>query len=113
MQAAAVAAPRAEPSLFTRLDAFDEQLSKLENRLSGGPVRERLNESSAPSISGRAYNAANTWHTTQAPTATQRSDFEIAKRDFAAFSADMESLLLNDLARLEADLTAAGAPSWR
>ncbi len=113
MKAAAVAAPRAEPSLFTRLDLFDKHLAQLENRLSGAPVREGLNEASAPSISGRADNAANTWQTTQAPTATQRSDLEIARKDFAAFSADMKSLLVDELGHLEADLSAAGAPSWR
>lgn len=113
MKAAAVSAPLAAPSLFTRLDAFDSQLSQLETRLSGDPVRDRLNETSVPSIRGRAYNAANTWHTTHAATATQRSDFDIASRDFAAFLADFEPLLATDLARLEKDLTAAGAPSWR
>ena len=113
MKAAAVSAPRAAPSLFTRLDAFDTQLSQLEVRLSGDPVRDRLNETSVPSISGRAHNAANTWHTTHAATATQKSDLEIASRDFAVFLADLKSLLANDLARLEEDLTAAGAPSWR
>jgi hypothetical protein len=72
-----------------------------------------LKETSSPSIGGRAYNAANTWRTTHAPTATQQSDFEIAKADFAAFSADLKVFLANDLVRLEADLLAADAPSWR
>jgi len=113
MKAASVDAPRAAPSLFARLDSFGAELSKLGTRLSGDQVRGRLNETSSPSIGGRAYSAANTWHTTHAATATQRADLEIAKTDFAAFSADLETLLSDDLARLEADLLAAGAPSWR
>ena len=113
MKAAAVGAPRAAPSLFARLDAFGSELSKLEIRLSGDPVRARLNENSSPSIGRRAYNAANTWHTTHAATATQKSDFELAKTDFAAFSTELETLLANDLVRLEAELSAADAPSWR
>jgi hypothetical protein len=113
MKAAAEDAPRAAPSLFARLDNFGAELSKLGTRLSGDQVRGRLNETSSPSIGGRAYNAANTWRTTHAATATQRADLEIAKTDFAAFSADLDALLTNDLARLEADLSAAGAPSWR
>ena len=113
MKAAAVEAPRAEPSLFARLDDFGAELSRLGTRLSGDQVRGRLNETVSPSISGRAHNAANTWHTTHAATATQRADLAIAKADFAAFSADLEALLNNDLARLEADLSVAGAPSWR
>ena len=113
MKAAAVSAPQAAPSLFARLDAFGVEISKLETRLSGDSVRGRLNETSVPSISGRAYNAANTQGTTRAATATQKADFEIAKREFAAFAADLNALLTNQLVQLEADLSAAGAPSWR
>jgi hypothetical protein len=113
MKAAAIGAPGAAPSLFTRLDAFGVELSKLETRLSGDRVRAKLNETTSPSIGGRAYNAANNWETTHAPTATQKADFEIAKKEFAAFAADLEALLSNQLQQLEADLKAAGAPSWR
>ena len=113
MKASAVEATRAAPSLFVRLDAFDTQLGRLETRLSGDRVRGRLSESSSPSIAGRAYNAANNWNTTHAPTATQESDFEVAKTEFAAFSSELERLLAIDLAQLEADLLTAGAPSWR
>ncbi len=113
MKVAVVGAPLAAPSLFTRLDTFGAALSKLETWLSGDKVRGRLKETSSPSIGGRAFNAANTWRTTHEPTATQQSDFEIAKADFAAFAADLKVLLSNDLVQLEADLTAAGAPSWR
>ena len=49
MKAAAVAAPRAAPSLFTDLDAFEQKLTRLETRLSGDPVRERLYEPRSPS----------------------------------------------------------------
>jgi hypothetical protein len=113
MQAAAVEAPQAEPSLFVRLDAFEAQLDRLETRLSSDRVRGRLNESATPSIAGRAYNAANVRNMTHAPTATQRSDLEIARTDFVAFSADMQALVTTELTQLQADLLAAGAPSWR
>ena len=112
MQAAAVAAPRAQASLFTRLDNMGTELSKLSTRLSGDSVRGGLNETSSPSIGGRAYNAANTWHTTQTATATQRSDLEIASKDFAVFQDDLKAAL-DGLAQLEAELATAGAPSWR
>ena len=113
MQAAAVSAPQAVPSLFARLDAFGVELKKLETRLSGDQVRGRLDESSLPSIAGRAYNAANNRETTQAATATQKADFEIAEKDFLVFAADLQALLAGQLVQLEADLAAAGAPSWR
>lgn len=112
MKAAAIAAPRAEASLFSGLDSIGVELGKLGTRLQGDTVRSGLNETSSPSIGGRAYNAANTWHTTQTATATQRSDLNIANKDFAAFMDDMNAVLTG-LTRLEAELSAAGAPSWR
>ena len=113
MRAAAVAAPNASPSLFTDLDAFAQRLTRLHTRLAGDPVRQQLYEPGTPSIAARADNAAMSMNTTQAATATQTSDFEIATRDFAGFKTDLESLLGDDLSRLELDLEAAGAPSWR
>jgi hypothetical protein len=113
MRKAAVAAPGASPELFAELDAFGQKLTRLETRLSGDPVRDALYESRSPSIASRASNAAGSWNTTHPATATQRSDFEIAGNDFADFAADLESLLSEDLANLEAELSEAGAPSWR
>jgi photosystem II stability/assembly factor-like uncharacterized protein len=113
MKAAAVAAPAAEPSLFTSLEAFEQALKRLEARLQGDPVRAKYYESRSPSISSRATNASLSRYNTQSATSTQISDYEIASRDFAAFRAELDSLLSDDLARLEAELTAAGAPSWR
>ncbi len=113
MKAAAVNASGATPDLFLRLDAFGAELSKLSVRLSGDPVRRGLNETSVPSIGGRAYNAANNWNTTQPATTTQKSDFGIAKQDFADFMVDLERLLSDHLTPLEEALESAGAPSWR
>jgi photosystem II stability/assembly factor-like uncharacterized protein len=113
MKAAAVEAPRADASLFQRLDSLGVKITRLKSRLSGDPVRSRLNESSSPSISGRANSAANTWHTTQVATSTQKSDFELAKADFAILSTELDTVLNIDLVQLRAELADAGAPGWR
>ncbi len=113
MQAAALRASGAEPALLVRLDAFAAALSGLQARLSGDRVRQGLNESVTPSIGARIFNASTGWNNTQLPTATQRADYEFASREFDAFSGDLETLLTDQLAGLEAELTAAGAPSWR
>jgi hypothetical protein len=112
MKAAAMAAPAAQASIFTRLDDLGIALSKLGTRLSGDRVRSGLDVNTSPSIGGRAYNAANTWHSTHAATATQRSDFEIAKTDLSVLLEDLNAVLA-DQASLEAELESAGAPSWR
>ena len=113
MKAAALQAPRAEPELFTRLDEFGVALDKLATELTGDRVRRGLDESTVPSIAGRAYNAANNWNNTHPATATQRADYDIAKQDFAKFQQAFQTLLNEDLAELEAALLTAGAPSWR
>ncbi len=113
MQAAAIEAPDADPSLFIRLDEFGVALGELATRLSGDRIRQGLDEAASPSIASRAYNAANNWSQTLPATQTQRADFDIANEDFAVFSQDLQALLETELTQLEADLLAAGAPSWR
>lgn len=113
MKAAALRAPAATPSLFARLDNFGVKLKRLETRLRGDRVRGGMNEATTPSIAGRAYNAANNWDNTYPATATQRADFDIASREFAQFKSDLDALLDTELAQLEAELVAIGAPSWR
>jgi len=113
MKAAALAAPDAEPSLFTRLDAFGAALDELEEKLSGDRVRGGLDEATRPSIASRAFNAANSWNNTFSATATQKQDHEIASEAFAGFKQELDTLLDERLKELEADLLAAGAPSWR
>jgi hypothetical protein len=112
MKAAAMAAPRAEPTLFLDLDRLVAELTRFKTRLSGDPIRRGLSESTSPSIQGRAYNAANTWRTTQAATSTQRSDFAQAQSDFAALSDELDALLRDELERLKQELVNAGAPGW-
>ncbi|MBT8062866.1 MAG: glycosyl hydrolase, partial [Gammaproteobacteria bacterium] len=112
MKAAALSAPQAEPSLFTKLDEMDAELKQLGHRLHGNPVRSSLNVNALPSFAGRAYNAANTRNTTHMATATQQADFNLATDALEVFKADMEAAL-STLAALEDELREAGAPSWR
>jgi len=112
MKAAAIAAPSAAPDLHTRLDAAVANFGKLNMTLYGDSVRSALNESNAPSIAGRANNAANSISTTHAPTATQRSDLALANSGFAGFLTELYAALA-ELRELEVELSEAGAPSWR
>jgi photosystem II stability/assembly factor-like uncharacterized protein len=112
MKAAAIAAPRAVPDLHTRLDAAVATFGKLKMTLNGDSVRSGLNETSVPSIAGRANYASNSIYTTHAPTATQRSDLALAKSGFSGFLTELNAALA-ELRELEAELSEAGAPSWR
>ena len=86
-------------------------LAELELRLFGHPARQRLSESEAPSINERVGMViGGHWETRQTPTATMRRDIEIATAAFETLSRELSALMAGGLARLEADLQAAGAP---
>jgi hypothetical protein len=110
MEAALVATPGADASLAGRLDAARRALADIALRLSGDPVRQRLNEVDEPSIAERVGEAAGTWSTRQLPTSTQRAALESATADFEEAGRALAGLLTGDLARLQRDLAAAGAP---
>jgi hypothetical protein len=111
MRAALVETPRADPELFSRVDEIEASLDELQTRLTGDPVRGRLNEASEPSIRGRvALVISGHWGTRQMPTETQRDNLEIARDRFAELDRDLTALIQDELSSLETDLAAAGAP---
>ena len=111
MRAALLQTPRANTDLFARLDSLAKGLAGLSLRLSGDPARQTLNESDAPSISGRVGEVmGGHWETRQMPTSTQRRDIEIAGSALEGLTRDLKALIEGDLARLKTDLEAAGAP---
>ena len=64
-----------------------------------------------PSVSDRVDQViSGHWETRQMPTATQRRDIEIATTAFEGLVREVTALIDGELARLEADLEAAGAP---
>ncbi len=111
LRAALERTPRAAEAVFSRLDGLLETLSGLEVRLNGDPARGSRNHPAAPSIRGRVSQVAGGhWDTRQTPTDTQRESLRIAGEEFETLRIELRSLLEEDLARLEADLEAAGAP---
>ena len=110
MRAALVTTPKADPALLRRVDDVDKKLAELSRRLDGDPVRGRLNESAAPSISDRVFSAMSTWETRQMPTATQRRDVEVAGAELGTVTKELDGLAAGELKALGAALDAAGAP---
>lgn len=110
LKAALVKTPKAKPELFTRLDELGVKLTALQTRLSGDRVRQRMNESTVPSIRSRVGRVAGGhWDTRQTPTETQKRNIEIAENAFSEFRQDLIDYL-NQLSLFETDLEAAGAP---
>jgi photosystem II stability/assembly factor-like uncharacterized protein len=111
MRLALVQTPKADPSLFARVDEMNRSLDAMGLQFSGDRIRGQWNMPSVPSIRGRVgYVQYGHWETRQNPTETQRESIRIAEREFRTFSAEFRTLLEVELVRLEADLAAAGAP---
>lgn len=111
MRAALLQTPRANTHLFARLDSVTKGLAAISLRLSGDPARGALNESDAPSISGRVGEVmGGHWETRQTPTATQRRNIEIAGSALEVLTRDLKALIEGAVARLKTDLEAARAP---
>lgn len=103
--------PRADPSLFGEIEGVQGELDDIARRLRGDQVRNSLNESTVPSIANRVGNVVDGhWSTRQNPTATQRTNIEIASRDLEVLERDLSHLIEGRLRNLEEALAAAGAP---
>jgi hypothetical protein len=108
-RASVTAAPRADATLFARIDSIGVQVAALQRRLSGDPARGRLDESNEISLFGRAYVAMQFAHR-QTPTATQQREAALAEAELVAFERDLRALQNGDVAHLQEALAAAGAP---
>jgi hypothetical protein len=96
---------------MTRVTTLNTTLAGLQARLANDEVREKLSEPTVPSISDRVQRAFwGSSATRQMPTTTQRRNVEIAQAEFAALHQELVTLIEQDLAQLEAELAAAGAP---
>lgn len=104
---------QAGASHFATWSQLNEQLSKLRMRLSGNRIRQRLDESTSPSIGGRVREVAYShWRTSQAPTQTFKQNIEIASQEFGELQDELKTFF-QDLAAFEVVLEAAGAPYTR
>jgi photosystem II stability/assembly factor-like uncharacterized protein len=113
MEAALLQTSKATAQHFNQWNELKEQLTGLQLRLSGDPIRQNFSESSVPSIWERAGNVVyGHWETTQAPTQTFKDDLEMATRDFVQFGEDLKTYFQH-LEQFEAILEAAGAPYTR
>ena len=110
MRAALERTPSADPALYGRLDDLTHRLDGFRLALNGDPVRGSLNQSSTPTISRRAGQAASSWNTRQPPTGTMQESLRIAEGDFSAFQNDLGAFLDGEMAAVEQALADAGAP---
>ena len=110
LRQAAIDTPGGDASWVDRIDALHESLADLEIELTGDRTIERRSEPDARLDRRRARRAMSGWTTTAAPTGTHRRQYEIAAEAFAPVLARLRELVDTELAGLEAEMEAEGAP---
>jgi photosystem II stability/assembly factor-like uncharacterized protein len=104
-------APRADAQLRADLRAIELRLSDIDLELNGDSTRSRRNEATPPSIVDRVQTIVyGGWDATSTPTATQRRNYDIAATEFKPVLEKLRTLILTDLAKVEAAAEASGAP---
>ncbi len=85
------------------------KLRGIREMLSGDNTPGRYSEPVATSLVGRMQRAAS-FGELGVPTKTQQDQLEIVNREFPAIKAALDAFIANDLARLEREAEAQGAP---
>lgn len=110
MKVALLETPKATEGLYKQLNGLDKKLAGLKERLSGNRVKNRLNESTAPSIRSMAGQVSyGHWDTRQLPTETQKQNIEIAQNNFNTLKKDLMTYF-NELMQFEELLESVEAP---
>jgi hypothetical protein len=86
------------------------KLRGIREQLSGDNTPGRYSEPVAVSLVGRMQRAASYGETLAVPTKTQQEQLEIIASQFPSIKAALDAFIVEDLARLEREAEAQGAP---
>jgi photosystem II stability/assembly factor-like uncharacterized protein len=99
-----------DPKLVARVNAIDQTLRDIDETFNGDPTLRAVNEPAPPSLFDRITTAVNGFTTTAPPTNTHREALTIAEQQFVPLLARLKQAVEVDLAGIEKELNAAGAP---
>ncbi|HEX8251944.1 MAG TPA: glycosyl hydrolase [Thermoanaerobaculia bacterium] len=99
-----------DASLINRLNAVDRTLRDIDEALNGDVTFRARVEAQPPTLFDRITVAINGLTTTQAPTQTHRQSLQLAEQQFVPLLARLRQAVEVDLAAIERELNAAGAP---
>jgi hypothetical protein len=103
--------PAAGDRLLDEAAALDKRTNEILRALRGDTVLRARNINLAPSITERVGDIVGAQRTSTArPTQTQINQYAAAAQDFEQALAQLRQLIEGDLARLEKEMEAAGAP---
>jgi hypothetical protein len=99
-----------DPKLLAKVNTIDASLRDINDQLNGDPILRRANEPFAPSLLDRVNTAVNGLTTTAPPTATHREALAIAQQQTGPLLERLHKLIEVDLADVEKQMNARGAP---
>lgn len=99
-----------DPKLLAEVNRIDMALRDIDDQINGDPVLASRNEPTPPSLMDRVNNAVGSLTTTSAPTATHREAMTLAQQQATAILDRLRTLVERDLANVEKQMNAAGAP---
>jgi len=99
-----------DPKLVAQVNRIDTALRDINDQLNGDPILRRANEPALPSLLDRVNTAVNGLLTTAPPTATHRESLELALAQAAPLLERLRQLIAVDLAEVEKQMNALGAP---
>lgn len=100
----------ADPKLMAQVNALDAALHDVDDAINGDPVLRSHNEPAPASLMNRVDTAVNAFTTSSAPTATHREAMALGEEQARAILDRLRRLINGDLAAIEKQLNAAGAP---
>jgi len=111
LRRAALDTPGGDPGWLDRLEALETRLDEIDIELHGDRTVAGRSEPTPPSLLDRIGRVIyGQWSSAAAPTATQRRGYEIVAGAFGPLLAELRAAIETDLAALEAEMEAAGAP---
>lgn len=99
-----------DPKLVAQVNAVDAGLHDVSDIVNGDPVLRGHSEPAPPSLRERVDTAVGGLTTTSAPTATSREALTIAEQQSATVLDRLHKLIETDLASIEKQMNALGAP---
>jgi hypothetical protein len=100
----------ADAALLAKVNAVDATLRDIDEAINGDVALNAQVEPTPPALNDRITVAVNGLTTTAPPTKTHEEQLSIAERDFVPLLAKLRQAVEVDLAAIERQMNAAGAP---
>jgi photosystem II stability/assembly factor-like uncharacterized protein len=100
----------ADPQLVAKIAALDKELRDIAEAIDGDAILQQRSEPSPPSLLDRMTNAIAGLGTTSPPTQTHRQSLALAEKELAPIKQRLRKAVEEDLAAIEKQLDALGAP---